>query len=113
MIAGVILIMCSVDLPARAMVLHMKQWNGAYGCAYCEDEGTGDHLHPYWPQKDGSIARTHSSVLMHAETATNTTGTAVSVHVYKVLPLLANSNQQSMFILLCTRWMLCSPYFSS
>ena len=47
MIAGV---MCSVDLPARAMVLHMKQWNGAYGCAYCDDEGTcidGDNLHQY------------------------------------------------------------------
>ena len=42
--------MCSVDLPARAIVLNMKQWNGAHGCLYCESPGTvlpGDHLHRY------------------------------------------------------------------
>lgn len=103
MSAGAILIMCSVDLPARAMVLNTKQWNGAYGCAYCEDEGTcvgGDHLHRYWPQIDPSIARTHSSVLVHAERATST-GAAVSVHVYTVPPFIANSKQHSMLILIC------------
>ena len=33
------LLMCSVDLPARALVLNMKQFNGRYGCCYCEDKG--------------------------------------------------------------------------
>ena len=33
------LLMCSVDLPARAFVLNMKQFNGKYGCSQCEDEG--------------------------------------------------------------------------
>ena len=34
------LLMCSVDLPARALVLNMKQYNGKFACAYCENEGT-------------------------------------------------------------------------
>ena len=32
-------LLCSVDLPARASVLNMKQFNGKYGCSQCEDEG--------------------------------------------------------------------------
>ena len=64
--AGAILMNCSVDLPARAMVMNMKQWNGISGCLYCEDEGTvigGDHLHCYWPQQESSVARSHASLL--------------------------------------------------
>lgn len=48
--ARAILLMCSVDLPARAILLNMKQWNGVQGCLYCESTGTvlpGDHLHRY------------------------------------------------------------------
>ena len=81
--AGVILINCSLDLPARAIVLNTKQWNGAFGCLYCEDQGTvldGDHLHRYWPQQGDSVARSHSSLLLHAEEATRTK-TAVCVNV--------------------------------
>ena len=33
------LLMCLVDLPARASVLNMKQFNGKFGCSQCEDEG--------------------------------------------------------------------------
>ena len=50
-VARAILINCSVDLPARAILTNMKQWNGKYGCLYCEEEGTtigDDHLHRYW-----------------------------------------------------------------
>ena len=64
--AGAILMNCSMDLPARAMVMNMKQWNGISGCLYCEDEGTvigGDHLHRYWPQQESSVARSHASLL--------------------------------------------------
>ena len=77
--AGAILMNCSMDLPARAMVMNMKQWNGISGCLYCEDEGTvigGDHLHRYWPQQESSVARSHASLLKNAETATRT-GTTV------------------------------------
>ena len=40
MVARGILLACSVDLPARAMISNMKQWNGANGCLYCEEEGS-------------------------------------------------------------------------
>ena len=46
--ARAILLMCSADLPARAILMNIKRWNGAYGCLYCESSGSvlpGDHLH--------------------------------------------------------------------
>ena len=48
--ARAILINCSVDLPARAILVNMKQWNGKEEILYCESPGTtlgGDHLHRY------------------------------------------------------------------
>ena len=53
------LLTCAFDLPARALVLDMKQFNGKYACVYCEDDSLracalvlrqgqtppGDHLH--------------------------------------------------------------------
>ena len=50
MLARAVLLACSVDLPARAMLLNMKQWNGIQGCLYCNHEGVTlgtDHLHRY------------------------------------------------------------------
>ena len=46
MVARAILINCSVDLPARAFLINMKQWKGINGC---EHEGVtvgDDHLNP-------------------------------------------------------------------
>ncbi len=44
-----------------------KQYNGAYGCAYCEAEGkprSTCHMHRDWPTKyPGASLRTHESVL--------------------------------------------------
>ena len=71
--ARAILFVCCADLPARAMLTNMKQWNGQFGCLYCEDEGTTlgtDHLHRYWPSHVSSTLRTHASILMNAEDAT-------------------------------------------
>ena len=73
--AHAVLLCLSVDLPARSLVMNMKQWNGVCGCLYCEDKGTvmdGNHLHRYWPQQSASVARTHASLLVNAETATRT-----------------------------------------
>lgn len=81
--ADAIVINFSVDLPARALVMNMKQWNGISGCLYCEDEGTvvdGDHLHHYWPQQVSSVARSHSSLLKNAETATLTGNTVCNAY---------------------------------
>ncbi|XP_062507169.1 uncharacterized protein LOC134183600 [Corticium candelabrum] len=62
----VILIFITCDLPARAMILCMKQHNGQYACPYCYNPGVtigSDHLHQYWPIKHDAIARTHASVV--------------------------------------------------
>lgn len=69
------LLMCSVDLPARAVVLNMKQFNGEYGCCYCEDAGvarSSSHLHRNWPLVTTSTPRTHQSILSNARTALQT-----------------------------------------
>ena len=79
-IARAILIMGSFDLPARAIVMNTKQWNGQYGCLYCEDKGTtvgSDHLHRYWPDEGPSVERTHTSLLKNAEDAAS----VVSIYI--------------------------------
>lgn len=66
--ARAILLVASVDLPARAILMNMKQFNGEYGCLYCENPGTttpGKHLHRYWPRTASSI-RNHDSLLENA-----------------------------------------------
>lgn len=77
--ARAIVLNCSVDLPARAMICNMKQFNGRHGCLYCEEEGTTigqDHLHRFWPRQAVSVPRSHTSLLQNARMAT-TTGTVV------------------------------------
>ena len=81
-VARAILLGCAFDLPARAIVLNMKQWNGAFGCLYCTEKGytaPGDHLHRYWPHQGVFHARTHGSLLQNAVDAV-TNGTPVSMH---------------------------------
>ena len=76
-----------MDLPARAMVTYMKQWNDISGCLYCEDEGItvgGDHLHQYGPVQDSCVERSHASLL---RCATEVVGsrTALSLQVVTIL----------------------------
>lgn len=74
-ISHAILLCCSFDLPARAIAMNTKQWNGQNGCLYCEDADTTvgtDHLHRYWPHEGMSVTRTHASLLKNAEDATIT-----------------------------------------
>ncbi len=72
--ARAVLLACAFDLPARVIVLDMKQFNGKYACVYCEDEGEtppGDHLHRFWPHNAAdSRKRTHKSLLQNATEAT-------------------------------------------
>lgn len=66
------LLLCTVDLPARACVLNMKQFNGKNGCSYCEDEGeprASNHLHRNWPYTRTSISRSHHSIMTNARDA--------------------------------------------
>ena len=66
------LLMFVADLPARALVLNMKQYNGKFGCAHCEDEGqtrATSHLHRNWPFSAVSVPRTHDGIIKNAKDA--------------------------------------------
>ena len=68
------LLAVSLDLPARAMVLNMKQFNGKFGCCYCEDEGTNPPNQPtlrYYPYENNSTPRQHNSMVTDARCATD------------------------------------------
>lgn len=68
------LILCSVDLPAQAIMMNMKQFNGAFGCGLCEQEGNARPECPgqcNWPIMSGVPRRTHESLLENAREATS------------------------------------------
>ena len=78
------LLMCSSDLPAKALLLNMKQYNGQHGCSYCEDEGVPrptTHLHRNWPYSESSTLRTHSGLIANADEARKN-GEPVSIYYY-------------------------------
>lgn len=69
--AAIVALTC--DLPARASVLNMKQFNGRNGCNFCEDEGkTADNnpLFRWWPHKDSITLRTKESMIENSIKAT-------------------------------------------
>lgn len=69
------LLTATMDLPARAMVSQMKQFNGKYGCSVCTDEGTGRPGAPmqrYWPYTGTSTLRSHQSWLEDLDTTLET-----------------------------------------
>lgn len=78
--AHAIMILAVPDLPARAIVMNMKHFNGKFACCRCEDEGeteSGKPLHRWWPFQQNSIMRTHDSMMQNAIQAT-TSGDAAS-----------------------------------
>ena len=65
------LLLCSMDLPARAYVINMKKYNGRCSCLFCYHPGVTaptNHLHRFWPERT-STSRTHISILQDARTA--------------------------------------------
>ena len=70
------LLLCSVDLPARALVCNMKQFSGEYGCCTCLDKGdnttTGSPPHRIWPYSSANI-RSKDDVKRAFKVATETT----------------------------------------
>lgn len=56
----------SADLPGKALMANMKQYNGEQGCSVCEDKGktvgTGG-LHRIWPYTTNMVLRTHKAVV--------------------------------------------------
>lgn len=63
----------SCDLPARAIVLNMKQFNGQHGCHLCEDEGATsvrNKLFRWWPCTSSSTLRSKESLVSNSVYAT-------------------------------------------
>ena len=54
-----ILLICTVDLPARAMVCNMKQYNVEYSCCTClemrDNIVTSNKLVRYWPYNESYV----------------------------------------------------------
>lgn len=65
------------DLPARASVLNTTQFNGQYGCNFCQQPGSscrtekGGHVHtfPYIQSSPKGPPRTHCGYIEHAKEA--------------------------------------------
>lgn len=65
---------CVCDLPARALVQNCMQFNGAYGCSFCEQPGTNlrtaaggnVHIYPYDCQSPKGPARTQEKAVQYA-----------------------------------------------
>lgn len=75
------IIMFSCDLPARAMILNMRQFNGKHGCHLCDDEGQTAASNPllrWWPYKYPRRMRTKNDILQSSAQAT-TSGEIVSI----------------------------------
>ena len=114
-LARAILVNCSVDLPARACITNMKQWNGRHGCTFCEAEGTtigNDHLHRYWPLTKSRL-RTHQSIFGNATEAVRT-GSDVSLLItlrfYAIICYVREC--EVLFIMLANRYRLeCQTHF--
>lgn len=76
-------LICSVDSPARAMVRNCKQFNGEYGCDWCEHPGEcvlRENGPPtrYYPFRGDPVLRTARRQAKYAIKA-NETGEAVMV----------------------------------
>lgn len=75
------IIIMSCDLPARALVLNMRQFNGLHACHLCEDEGTTsdrNRLFRWWPYQSTSVLRTKESLINNGLHATTHHGEIVS-----------------------------------
>ena len=65
---------CTCDLPARAMVQNFTQYNGAYGCGFCEQMGTttrtaaGGNIHTF-PYLNKLVERTPDNTVKYAKQA--------------------------------------------
>lgn len=69
----VAIVAASCDLPARALVLNMRQFNGLHGCHLCEDKGKtaeGKPLFRWWPPNNEQTLRTKQSLTDDAIKAT-------------------------------------------
>ena len=66
MSAKTMLLLCSADVPARAIISNMKLFNGEHGCSTCEDPGDNKSgsgpLNRVWPFQEVNVVRTKEMV---------------------------------------------------
>ena len=64
--AKAMLLLCSADMPARAIITNMKLFNGEHGCSTCEDPGDNKSgpsaLNRLWPFQEVNVIRTKQMV---------------------------------------------------
>ncbi|XP_078571421.1 uncharacterized protein LOC144859054 [Branchiostoma floridae x Branchiostoma japonicum] len=72
-----LLMMATADLPAKAKLLVMKQYNGAHGCNECQDPGRtlNGPLHRVWPYTETMTLRTHRSIVENVVAKQQSTST--------------------------------------
>lgn len=69
------LFVATADLPARAALMNMKQYNGKCACHLCKTEGTAYgqfNLHRCWPYEQNPEKRTHQDQINFARNASQT-----------------------------------------
>ena len=63
------LLLSTLDLPARSINVNMKKYNGKYGCLYYESPDTSresSHMHRDWPYEQHVTPRSHETVRHNA-----------------------------------------------
>ncbi|XP_075539183.1 uncharacterized protein LOC142573828 [Dermacentor variabilis] len=85
---------CTVDSVARGELTSMTQFNGAYGCAWCEDSGQvvpkgNGFCRVYPPSASTNKLRTHESFLHHARKAKAMQAPSCGIKGASVLTLLS------------------------
>lgn len=81
-----IVVVCTADLLAHALLVNMKSFSGEYSCPTCTDRGqykwdNGNTLHRVWPIDTPASLRTDESVRMNIRHGVST-GKAVSYKAY-------------------------------
>ena len=75
------MVAASLDLPARAKVLNMRQFNGEHGCHLCECPGKNspeNRLFRWWPHDPAAVLRTKESFLKNSIAATSENKVVIS-----------------------------------
>lgn len=90
-------LICSSDSPARAMLRNCKQYNGKYGCDWCEHEGVtiiANRGPPtrYYPQRGAVPMRTSKSQAQYAVMAEHANEPVKGVKGLSVIDLLPTFN---------------------
>lgn len=72
------IICCTCDLPGKALVQNILQFNGAYGCGFCEQPGknlrtvNGGNVRIFPYQNESPNLRTAAACVKYAEDAVET-----------------------------------------